>query len=1126
MEISPDNWEAVKSLFEAAQELAPEEIPAFLAQNCTDSTLRAEVERLLAQDRKAGDFLLAPALAGFRLEPERPPAQFRAGELLAGRFRIIRFIAAGGMGEVYEAEDVELKADRAIKIIRPEILNQSNAVARFRREVRLAQQVTHPNVCRVFDIFRHKSEASGMSDVWLVSMELLHGVTLADRLKKEGRMSLREALPLINQICSALGAAHHAGISHRDFKPSNVILVVSKDDASCRVVVTDFGLAVRSVSSTETTSPTTGSELFGSPAYMAPEQIERQVTTPVSDIYALGLVMYEMVSGKRPFEGDTPLSVAVKRLTQNAPSPRHLLPQLPPRWETVILRCLEREPAKRFTNVEEIADALSGEGGPVPVSSTMDLQRQKRGTESRLVAATSSWTAPVAHAAQKVQNKSLRKIIVLAVVMLVAALIGSGVYYYLSNPTKLLTEKDTIVLADFDNSTGDPIFDYTLRTALSMSLGQSPFLNVLSDSKVATTLQLMTRPTDTKLIPEVAREVCQRAGSTVYLEGSVVSMGNKYVLTLKAVACQGGDTLAQEQVTAASKEKVLQALDEAASKLRSELDDRSVKKFHVPIEAMTSSLEALQSYSMGVTTERETGDAASVPFFQQAIELDTNFTMAYAELATLYGNLSQPSLGLLYATKAYQLRERVNKREKLRISALYFHARGEVDREVETYKLWIENYPRDFVPHSRLGANYVDMGQYDKAVAQYREALRLAPEDDVLNYRDLGASDVSLNRLEEAKANFDKAVAHELDSGLLRVNLYCLAFLRGDVAQMEQQVASAMGGPDEDQLLSLQSDTEAYYGRMSKARDFSGRAVGSAVLNDDKATAALWQVNAALRDAELGNAALARQEVAKALVLSWTRDVEVVAALTQARAGDARAAKALAEDLEKMYPTDTLLKLYWLPTIRAAIELNEGNSSQALEDLKATAPYELGQAGMFINYAYPAYVRGQVYLLQHDGAHAAAEFRKLKDHKGIVGNFVTGSLARLQIGRAYAITGDTAASKAAYQDFFAIWKDADPDIRILKEAKAEYATRVTRIVGINNDAGNSGDRKLREVINAGDVAHAKIVFPGKVSLGQTTDQVEANFGKPKIIANLGSKIIYVYPDMKVTFVDGKVIDVQ
>jgi tetratricopeptide (TPR) repeat protein len=388
-----------------------------------------------------------------------------------------------------------------------------------------------------------------------------------------------------------------------------------------------------------------------------------------------------------------------------------------------------------------------------------------------------------------------------------------------------------------------------------------------------------------------------------------------------------------------------------------------------------------------------------------------------------------------YSSKAYQLRERVTEREKLRITTDYYQTSGELEKAAKTLALWTANYPRDAIPHGDLGLNYAHMGQYDKALAEYQENLRLAP-DKVISYSNLGATYLNLNRLDEAQATFDQAFAHKLDSGFLRQSIYILAFLRGDTAQMEQQVAWGVGKPgDEDELLAMQPDTEAYYGRMSRARDFSRRAVDSAVRNDSKETAALWQVNAAQVEAEVGNATFARQGVTAALALSPGRDVEETAALTLARIGDAPRAKALADELGKSYPTNTLLKLLWLPTINATIEVSKGNSSKALAHLEAAAPYDLSNIG----YLQPAYVRGQAYLLAHNGTAAAVEFQKLLDHPGIVGNFVTGSLAHLQIGRAYTMAGDTAKAKVAYQDFFTLWKDADPDIPILKQAKAEYA---------------------------------------------------------------------------------------
>ena len=573
-----------------------------------------------------------------------------------------------------------------------------------------------------------------------------------------------------------------------------------------------------------------------------------------------------------------------------------------------------------------------------------------------------------------------------------------------------------------------------------MELEQSPFLNVLSDRKVSETLRMMGRPTTERITVDVGRELCLRTGSKALLGGEISSLGSHYLIAVNAAACTSGDTLAKEQVEAASKEDVLKALSRAATSIRTKLGESlpSVQKFDVPIEATTSSLEALKNYSMGITVGREKGDAPSIPFLKRAIELDANFPMAYAGLAVSYGNLGQPSLALEYATKAYGLRDRGTEREKLRIAADYFYATGEFEKEAQTYELWIANYPRDYVPHGNLSANYVSLGQYEKALREQQEALRLAP-DDVLNYANMGQIYLVLNRLDEAKAMFDQAQARKLEDVSLRLDMYYLAFLRGDSAQMQQQVAWGAGKPgNEDRMLSAQSDAEAFYGRLSKARVFSRRAVDSAVRADSKETAALWQVNAALREAELGDTASAKQGVTAALALSPGRDVRVVAALALARMGDAPRATALVGELERSYATNTLLKLYWLPTINAAIELNKGNSSQSLVSLETVAPYELGNAG-FINYLYPAYVRGQAYLLAHNGPAAVAEFQKLLDHGGIVLNFVTGSLAHLQLGRAYAMAGDTAKAKSACQDFFALWKDADPDIPILKEAKAEYA---------------------------------------------------------------------------------------
>jgi len=710
----------------------------------------------------------------------------------------------------------------------------------------------------------------------------------------------------------------------------------------------------------------------------------------------------------------------------------------------------ELQRLKRDTETGRFAAASSGtvavaqqSGTGVEQAKVAQPASPASASSPALVSSPSSSAVKVAEV--PVAGKKPWKVLVPAALVLVAVAIA-GAFYFRSRSTTPtakatpLTEKDTVVLADFDNKTGDTVFDDALKQALKVELEQSPFLNVLSDRKISETLRMMGRPTNERITVDVGRELCLRTGSKALLGGEISSLGSHYLIAVNAVACSNGDTLATEQVDAASKEEVLKSLSRAASSLRVKLGESlpSVQKFDVPIEATTSSLEALKNYSMSVTIGREKGDAPAIPFLKRAIELDPNFPMAYAGLAVHYRNLVQPSLALEYATKAYGLRDRVTEREKLRISATYFRATGEMDRESQTYELWIANYPRDFVPRGNLGVIYSSIGQQEKALVEFQESVRLAP-DNVTGYGNLGTAYYNLNRLDEAKDAFDQALARKLDGGFLRVEMYYLAFLRGDAAQMEQQTAWGAGKPGaEDMLLSAQSDTEAYYGRRSTARDFSRRAVDSAVRSDSKETAALWQANAALREAEWGDTVSAKQGVTAALALSPGRDVKVAAALALARTGDVLRAKVLVGELEKSYATNAILKLYWLPTINAAIELNKGNSSQALVSLEAATPYEL-QTATFINYLYPAYVRGQAYLLAHNGTRAAAEFQKLLDHRGAAVNFVTGALAHLQLGRAYAMAGDTAKAKSAYQDFFTLWKDADPDIPILKQAKADYA---------------------------------------------------------------------------------------
>jgi eukaryotic-like serine/threonine-protein kinase len=655
-----------------------------------------------------------------------------------------------------------------------------------------------------------------------------------------------------------------------------------------------------------------------------------------------------------------------------------------------------------------------------------------------------------------VAGRKLWTILVPATVMLLVAAVA-GVFYFRSRQiTHRLTEKDTIVLADFANSTGDPVFDDTLKTALSVSLNQSPFLNVLSDNKVTATLKLMTRPHDTKLTPDVARELCQRAGSKAYLAGSIASLGSQYVLELKALNCQNGDPLAEEQVTAASKEKVLDALGEAASKLRTQLGESlaSVQKFDVPLsEATTSSLEALKAYSLGIEARNQKGYAAALPYHQRAIELDPNFATGYLSLGSDYSSLGEIGRASEYYTKAFQLREHASEREKLTIAASYYqNVTGELDKATQTYQEMIESYPRDWRVYGNLGTVYASQGQYEKAVEVTTQALRLAP-DRVSHYGNLANYALALQRFDEARQIVSEAQARKLDEFTLHDARYALAFLGADSAAIAEQQQWFAGKPEENLGLALASDTEAYGGHVTKARELTKRAVDSAVRADSKENGAIWQANAALQQATDGNGTEARQSATEAVKLAPTsQGVEVEAALAFAMAGDTARAESMAQDLGKRFPLGTQVQSLWLPAIQAQLALDKKNPASALNALQAaTSPIELGQIAFVANISclYPTYVRGEAYLATGQGSAAAAEFQKILDHSGIVWNCWTGALAHLGVARANALQSKTSQGAdadaarvralAAYKDFLTLWKDADPDIPVLKEAKAEYA---------------------------------------------------------------------------------------
>jgi Tfp pilus assembly protein PilF len=641
-------------------------------------------------------------------------------------------------------------------------------------------------------------------------------------------------------------------------------------------------------------------------------------------------------------------------------------------------------------------------------------------------------------------HKNWKWTVLLTVAIGVALGMIAATFLLRSRPAQALTERDSIVLGEFVNTTGDPAFEDALKQGLTMALEQSPFLNIISDRRVTQTLKLMGRSPAEHLQPELAREVCLRTGSRATVAGSIGRMGSQYVIALTANNCSTGDSLAHLQVEAASREAVLTTLGKAAYDLRRKLGESSssAQKFDTPIEeATTPSLEALQAYSLGRKTAREKGSPADIPYYKRAIELDPSFAVAYAALGVSYVNLGQPSVASQYVAKAYELRERVSEREKYRIAANYYHVvTGELEKSAETYELWKQSYPRDFAPCINLGLGYIWLGEYEKSAAETKEGLRIEP-NNVLTYTNLAGIYIKLGKLKEAKSILDEAQARNLSSKFMRSNLYYLAFLAGDAPGMEQQVAEVRNKTgDEDTLLSQQSDTEAYYGHLRRARDLSRQAVESASRADAKEAAASWLVNAALREAEYGNAAEASKEVAEALRLAAGRDVKGVAALGLARAGNVAGAEKLLRDLEKEFPANTVIRVYWAPTIRAAIAIHEHKPRVALELLQTAAPYDFGSPPpMGLATLYPVYLRGQAYLLARQGDAAAREFQKILDHPYLVLNFPLHALARLQLGRAQALLGDQPRARRAYQDFLTLWKDADSDIPVLKKAKAEHA---------------------------------------------------------------------------------------
>ena len=1010
----------VERLYHAARERDASQREAFLKDACgPDEALLREVESLLACDQKASSFIEVPALElaarSVALQETKEPIARSSGHSLLGKtvshYLILEKLGSGGMGVVFKAQDTTLGRFVALKFL-PESVTElpgaSEALERFRREARAASAIDHPNICTIYEIDEYENRP-------FLAMQLLEGQTLGQYISGKP-LPMGELLDKAIHLADALQAAHSKGILHRDIKPANVFIT-----STGQVKLLDFGVAKvmhgRRKEESEPGEFLTGTGIaIGTAAYMSPEQARGEELDARADLFGFGAVLYEMATGEPAFSGKTAAVIFEAVLNQVPVRPSLRNAGLSPEVERIIEKALEKDRNLRYQTASQLRNDL--EAAATPLERTRPLPRAKppaRPSRRNLIA----WLAAAA-----------------------SVLAAAGVALWMLRPPSKasLAETDWILISDFVNTTGEPIFDDTLKQAITVKLSESPFFNVLTDSKVRETLRLMGHSPDDRVVSPIDRDLCQRAAAKAMVSGSILSTGAGYLVDLKVINCLTGQSVAHEQLQAGNREQVLHGIGEILPRLRRRLGESlaSIQKFDTPIEqATTTSLAALKAYAEGDKKRFQGKEAESIPFYKMANELDPNFAIAYARLAAVYANEQSDLLSEEYIRKAFERRERVSEKEKLYIAARYYgNATGETEKVIETYELWRQIYPRDWIPANNVGNEYIRVGRLDKAIEASQSAMRLNP-DSAFPYLTLAGAYKRSGRYAEAKAICEKLIADKRDNTNTHGTLLEIAFAEGDQAAMDREEKWARGTTPGDGYVLYEVALGAMaLGQVRRAHALFLDAEAMVLAQELKEFAASIALDEAGAQAEVGTPEGVRAAVARASRMgTFSRDLQVDAAIAEARAGDLTRAEAAAKALSEHSSLELMFNRTTMPELRAAIALRKKNPAAAIKALKPAIPYELGTPHELLS----LYLRGLAYLQQQAGHEAESEFQRLLKHSSISPNVPYVPLARLGLARAYAQMGEIEKSRKTYEEFFAVWKNADANVPVLAEARTEYA---------------------------------------------------------------------------------------